>query len=73
MMVFLLCCKYIGTCIAYAFTGYLLSNSTLMFTEPEKKPTAVQPLDKEYNLMETKETITLTFKVDGNPVPEVSW
>ncbi|XP_033744737.1 hemicentin-1-like isoform X26 [Pecten maximus] len=60
-------------CVAKSPLGTTNSHTTLTVKKPEKKPAVVQPLDKEYNLTETKETITLTFKVDGNPVPEVSW
>ncbi|XP_033744739.1 muscle M-line assembly protein unc-89-like isoform X28 [Pecten maximus] len=60
-------------CVAKSPLGTTNSHTTLSVKKPEKKPAVVQPLDKEYNLTETKETITLTFKVDGNPVPEVSW
>ncbi|XP_033744732.1 muscle M-line assembly protein unc-89-like isoform X22 [Pecten maximus] len=60
-------------CVATSPLGSTSTSTTIKVKKPEKKPAVVQPLDKEYNLTETKETITLTFKVDGNPVPEVSW
>ncbi|XP_021370304.1 hemicentin-1-like isoform X2 [Mizuhopecten yessoensis] len=60
-------------CMASSPLGSTSTSTTLKVKKPEKKPAVVKPLDREYNLTETKEPITLTFKVDGNPVPEVSW
>ncbi|XP_021370306.1 myosin light chain kinase, smooth muscle-like [Mizuhopecten yessoensis] len=60
-------------CVATSKVGTIKSATTMTVKVPERAPSVVEPLNKGYNALESDENVCLKCKVDGNPVPEISW